>query len=180
MNRARFYVCLTSVLVCSVPSALQGAPLGTAVSYQGRLVDGGVTVCATCDFEFSLFEDAGGLMQVGATQTIVGVPVTDGLFTVELNGLDEFGPTAFIGDERYLEIAVKCPPDAGFTSLSPLQPILATPYAQALPGLRTALSGDGSVPDSWNVIGGHKDNTVAAGVGGATISGGGSSFFTIH
>jgi hypothetical protein len=82
-------------------------PLGSEFTYQGRILKEGVPVNDTCDFEFSLFADAGGVTQIGMTQTIIGVAVTDGLFTVELNSGNEFGPTAFIGDERFLEIAVK-------------------------------------------------------------------------
>jgi hypothetical protein len=106
-----------------------GAPLGSGFTYQGRVHKSGVPVNDACDFEFSLFEDAGGVTQVGATQTILGVAVVDGLFTVELNSGVEFGPNAFVGDERFLEIAVKCPPDAGFTPLSPLQKLTAAPFA---------------------------------------------------
>ena len=136
MNRARLVYWIVCALLVVLPGRVEGASLGTAVSYQGRLRDGGVTVCDTCDFEFSLFEDSVGATQVGVTQSIIGVVVVDGLFTVELNGLDEFGATAFIGDERYLEIAVKCPPDAGFTPLSPLQPLTAAPFAHLRPERR--------------------------------------------
>jgi hypothetical protein len=123
---------LLTICVCAlvaVPQVVWGAPLGSGFTYQGRVHKSGVPVNDACDFEFSLFEDAGGVTQVGATQTILGVAVVDGLFTVELNSGVEFGPNAFVGDERFLEIAVKCPPDAGFTPLSPLQKLTAAPFA---------------------------------------------------
>lgn len=44
-----------------------------------------------------------------------------------------------------------------------------------MPGLYTSPNGDVGNPDSANVIGGHPEDSVGAGVGGATISGGGTS-----
>jgi hypothetical protein len=114
--RSKAHVLSASLCVGLTACAAYGAtPLGTAFTYQGHLKQNGTPVNDTCDFEFSLFEDAGGVTQVGSTQIVVDVPVVDGLFTVELNGGGEFGPNAFNGDERFLQIAVKCPPDAGFT-----------------------------------------------------------------
>jgi hypothetical protein len=163
---------LVTSLLAGQSHAVAQVTLDSKFTYQGRILKDGVTVDDTCDFEFSLCADAGGVTQIGMTQTIIGVAVTDGLFTVELNSGNEFGPTAFIGDERFLEIAVKCPPGVSFTPLSPLQPITPAPYALALPGLRTTPSGNPDLPDRINVIGGHRDNIVDAKVSGATISGG--------
>ena len=117
-------------------------PVGTAFTYQGQLKQGGVPVGQTCDFEFRLFdaEATPSGIQVGATLTFDGVgmnpspiAVVDGLFTVAL----DFGSNAFNGDARWLQIDVCCasPCAPGFTTLSPRQPITATPYALPTRGL---------------------------------------------
>jgi trimeric autotransporter adhesin len=70
-------------------------------------------------------------------------------------------------------VDVKCAGDAAFATLSPRQPLTPTPYALALPGLRTEQSAT-----SPNIIGGAEGNTVTSGAVGASLSGGGvSSFF---
>jgi len=53
-----------------------------------------------------------------------GVSLRDGLFTVSL----DFGP-AFDGTALWLEVAVKCAADPGYTTLTPRQGLTATPNA---------------------------------------------------
>lgn len=106
------------------------AALGTAFTYQGRLTDAGGPVNATCDFQFSLFDAANGGSQVGNTQTIANVTVSSGMFTTQLNGGGEFGPTAFTGQARWLQIAARCPAGGGnFTLFDPRQPLTTAPYS---------------------------------------------------
>lgn len=100
--------------------------MGTAFTYQGVLREDGNPVNDTCDFEFSLYDNASDGAQVGTTQTKVGVQVSNGYFTIP--DLD-FGAGAFQGDARWLQIAVKCAGDANYTTLSPRQPLTAAPYA---------------------------------------------------
>jgi hypothetical protein len=104
------------------------APLVTSFTYQGRLLHDGSVVNNTCDFDFGLWDAETLGAQSGITQTISGVAVTDGYFTVELNGGGEFGVDAFDGDGRWLQIAVQCSGDAGHVSLG-RQELTATPYA---------------------------------------------------
>jgi len=87
---------------------------------------------------------------------------------VLLNEGGEFGPAAFIGEARWLQVDVQCPPDAGFTTLIPRQALTAAPLALALPNFYTEQH-----LDSPNIIGGHLDNFVSPGEVGATIGGGG-------
>jgi hypothetical protein len=142
-------------------------PLGTGFTYQGQLTRNGGPITATCDFQFSLFDAVSGGTQIGSTQTVSGVSVAAGLFTVVL----DFGNGVFTGSARWLAIAVRCPPDLVFTPLSSSrQPLTAAPYALALPGLRTEQN-----TTSPNVIGGSISNTVSVGVVGATIGGGGNT-----
>jgi hypothetical protein len=100
--------------------------MGTAFTYQGVLKKGSNPVNDTCDFEFSLYDNASGGAQIGMTQTKLGVQVSNGYFTIP--DLD-FGFEAFQGNARWLEIAVKCAGDTNYSVLSPRQRITAAPYA---------------------------------------------------
>lgn len=61
------------------------------------------------------------------------VPVTNGLFTVQLNTNGEFGTNAFNGESRWLQIGVRTNSTNNafnnFTFLAPRQPLDATPQA---------------------------------------------------
>jgi hypothetical protein len=139
---------------------------GTGFTYQGQLKDTGGPVTGLCDFQFGLWNASANGAQVGTTQTVSNVSVTNGLFTAQL----DFGSNAFTGNARWLEIAVQCSGDGGFTILSPRQALTPAPYALALPGLFTRQNAT-----SPNLIGGYNGNSVTGNAYGATISGGGSS-----
>lgn len=79
--------------------------------------------------QFSLYDALAAGTQIGSTVTKSGVTVTNGLFTTEL----DFGASPFAGEKRYLEIAVKCGVDAGYTTLAPRQQLTAVPYAVYAP-----------------------------------------------
>jgi hypothetical protein len=134
---------------------VQGTIVGTAFTYQGQLIKSGTPVSGTCDFQFGLYDAATLGNQVGITQTKL-VTVTNGLFTVQLNGGGEFGNDAFTGDARWLGIRVQCPGDPDYADLG-RQELTATPYALSLrPGAKVA----GSVPGDAVIIG---DNSAPAG-----------------
>ena len=114
------------------PAAPQAA-LGGGFTYQGQLMDDGELVNAVCDLRFKLFDSSAGGTQLGVSQTVPNVPVTDGLFTVTLNAGNEFGASAFTGEARWLEALVGCPAGGGvYYVLSPRQPVTAAPYALGL------------------------------------------------
>jgi len=94
-------------------------------TYQGRLTDGGIPANGNYDLQFALFDAADGSNQIGQTKTVSSVPVSTGIFTVTL----DFGASAFTGANRFLEISARPSGAAGFTLLTPRQPITATPYA---------------------------------------------------
>jgi hypothetical protein len=124
-------------------------PVSSAFTYQGRLEQSGIRVNDSCDFHFSLFDDPTAGSQVGSTQTVSSVPVSDGYFNVELNAANQFSNDAFNGEARYLEIEVQCSGDAGFVPLTggtPKRvPLEATPYAHSLrPGADIYGSASGS------------------------------------
>lgn len=146
-------------------------------TYQGLLKSGGEPVNANCDFLFSLWNESGagapptGGLQVGATQTVTVVSVTEGLFTVVL----DFGSDAFDGQRRYLQIAVRCPAGGGtYTPLDSRQLLWATPYALSLrPGAMIS----GTVNSGATVYGGAalsasnvSTDTNTAGLAGVSAS----------
>ncbi len=95
----------------------------TAFTYQGRFTDTNVAPSGTYQMQFTLFDGAGN--QIGATIENTGVSVANGIFTVQL----DFGATAFTGGNRSLQIAIKRPADASYTTLNPRQPITSVPSA---------------------------------------------------
>ena len=99
--------------------------LGTALNYQGRLNDGAGAASGGYDFTFTLYDATTGGGQIGSPFATNAVAVSNGLFVVAL----DFGPGAFTGDARWLEIAVRTNGGGVFTSLVPRQPLTATPYA---------------------------------------------------
>lgn len=109
------------------------APLGTAFTYQGRLLDENVAAEGLYDMQFELYDDPNAVIgnQIGSTIFLNDVEVIDGYFIAEL----DFGVAAFAGNARWLQIAVR--PGSfvkDFTTLSPLQPLTPTPYARFAAG----------------------------------------------
>jgi hypothetical protein len=105
------------------------AALGTGFTYQGQLKKNGVPVNGTCSLTFSLWDSqSNGTGQVGASQTLNGVTVVNGYFTVVLNGGNQFGASAFTGQARWLQTAVTCTGDSSPVTLS-RQQLTAAPYA---------------------------------------------------
>ena len=133
-TRNQLYFLIFAVLVMVVimwgpltagSTSAQGESFPASFSYQGQLKDGGVPVDGNYDFEFKLYDSASGGSQVGSTRQKTNVPVTDGIFTVEL----DFGPAAFEGESRWLEIQVRPAGTGSYTGLGPRQHITPTPYA---------------------------------------------------
>ncbi|MDQ7029935.1 MAG: tail fiber domain-containing protein [Ardenticatenia bacterium] len=142
------------------------AAVGTAFTYQGRLLRDGNPVSDTCDFQFSLWDASGGGNQVGSTLTKANVAVSDGLFTV--SGLD-FGGSAFQGEARWLAVSVRCPAGSGsYTALDGRVALSAAPYA--LYALGAPWSGLSGVPAGF-ADGVDDDTTYTAGTG-LSLSGG--------
>jgi hypothetical protein len=115
-------------------------------TYQGRLTDGGTPANGSFDLQFRLFDALAGGNQVGAPVIRDDVPVNNGIFSVTL----DFGANAFPGANRFLEIAVRPGASTGtFTTLSPLQPITATPYAlRSLNAVTAATAATAATADS--------------------------------
>jgi hypothetical protein len=112
------------VVPAETPAFPEG-PLGTRFIYQGKLQQDNNPVSDTCDLSFTLYDAAHDGNQVGSPVTRTNVLIGEGLFSVAL----DFGSDAFLGESRFMEIAVKCTGDAAFVVLDPRQVIAATPYA---------------------------------------------------
>jgi hypothetical protein len=114
---------------------VEGAPLGSEFTYQGRLEQNGVPVTGSSTLRFSLWDASSGGTQIGTSQLLAGVPVADGLFTVMLDGAAQFGAAAWNGDARWLQVEVCTDPAcASSTVLSPRQAVTAAPYARHAAG----------------------------------------------
>lgn len=146
-----FALSVVAMIACG-RSAVAQTPVGSELTYQGRLSLGGTPLNDSADFEFTLWDsDIGGNM-IGSVVAAGGVPVVDGVFTVEI----DFGVMAFNGDARWLEIHVRSPSGSGaFTALSPRQLLTAAPYALRVPGIdgHSLDAADGAPQDAVFVSG---------------------------
>ena len=117
---------LSPLLVAAllVTDQVNAAPIGSAFTYQGVLAASGVAANGSFNFEFWLY-DAPVSGNAAGPVALSGVPVTNGLFTVDL----DFGPGAFDGSARWLEIRVQGAGDPGFTTLAPRTQVRTSPYA---------------------------------------------------
>lgn len=135
------FLAMSTGLVLGQPASPDeaAADIGAAFTFQGVLEEGDEPLDGACQMHFSLWDGDVDGAQIGSTQVMTDVMVSEGLFTVELNGEGNFGSTAFSGGSRWLEVGVQCAEDeaAPFSILRPRQPLTAVPYAHGLrPGAR--------------------------------------------
>ncbi len=134
-NKSRIFIIVLLVLALSGMATAGAAapdgpdaPVGSAFTYQGRLIDGGVPANGAYDMLFRLYDAATGGAQVGATMLAPDVPVSGGYFTTELGFIPGFD-----GNARWLEVQVRPGASTGsYTPLTPRTPMTAMPYAQSL------------------------------------------------
>jgi hypothetical protein len=118
-----FAVLLSSTTRASITAQ---TPVGTAFSYQGRLSEAGSATNGLYDFQFTLYGASSGGSAIGASVEQGDVAVSGGVFTV----LIDFGASAFNGDARWLEVAVRPGASGGaYTTISPRQRLSPTPYS---------------------------------------------------
>ena len=142
-SKAHRCACRYSALALLLLSVINDLPSsfaqGTGFTYQGRLNDGGNPANGTYDLRFTVYDLS------GAFGTVIAGPITNsatavsnGLFTVTL----DFGAGVFTGASRWLEIGVKTNGSTNaFFTLSPRQPMTATPYAITAANLTGTISG---------------------------------------
>ena len=133
LHRQKSMKCLkTFGILAVIASVFQAADLspvfaqGTIFMYQGRLQEQGRPATGSYEFQFRLhdsLENPNGLIAGPVTTSLTAVD--NGIFTIPI----DFGPSAFTGGMRFLEIAVRTNGLANFTTLAPRQPILPAPYA---------------------------------------------------
>lgn len=143
-------------LVGVKPAAAEQA--GTAFTYQGKLEQSDIPATTNCTFQFSLYDavTAGNLLS--GPISLSGVSVNEGLFTVRL----DFGAGVFEGNKKWLQIAVQCDGDGGFTTLAPRQELTAVPYALFSMGGAGGGSGQWSTtPDGIHYLGNVGVGTAA-------------------
>lgn len=101
--------------------AVQAAP-PTVFTYQGQLKHQGVPVSGEARFAFTLWDAEVEGREV-ADPVQARLTIVDGLFTAPL----DFGPEAFNGEPRWLEIRVETAEGGGM--LTPRQPVTPAPIA---------------------------------------------------
>jgi hypothetical protein len=137
---------LTGCFMLGNGQVAKAAPLGTAFTYQGRLLDANDVADRSYDFRFRIYNADSGGSQVGADVNVPNVDVIDGYFMAEL----DFG-NIFDSNAVWLDIGVR--PGAlgdpnAYTTLSPRQLVTPAPYALY------ALNGGGTVwqPSGSNIF----------------------------
>lgn len=123
----------TSCLVALVGWTTAAPPVGGTFTYQGSLTDAGVPANGPYDFVFTVFDAEVGGTQQAPSVTINDLPVTNGLFTAELNFL-----SIDYLQGIWLEIAVRPGPSTDpHTTLSGRTYIHPTPAAMLAINART-------------------------------------------
>jgi len=149
-------VYLVAVLITTTAGALPAAPLGTAITYQGLLTDGGAPVNGTVDLRVGLFADPTGGSPL-ETSTVDDVAVSEGRVTAVIDFGDEWE-----GNARWLEIEVRDGASTGaYAVLAERQELLATPMGLYATDAETAATAD------------HAATTVSS----ATLDGHDGDFF---
>jgi len=157
---------LAVTLILSVAGVSWADAVGTAFTYQGQLKEAGSPANGTYDFRFQLLDHPEYGYPVGDPEEILGEEVTNGLFTVAL----DFGDV-FDGDALWLEVKVRTAGAGSYETLTPRQPLTATPYAlYALDAPGTG--GEGNTLDqAYDQGGAGAGRTVTADAGAVQILG---------
>jgi hypothetical protein len=130
---------LPAIAFAGLLSIIGSPAQGTAFTYQGSLSDSAHPANGAYDFQFTVYDDATNGSSVSPTITNLATPVSNGLFTLNL----DFGGGVFTGPARWLQIGVRT--NGSISSFSPLNPRQAlTPAPYAI----TASTITGSVPAS--------------------------------
>ena len=87
-------------------------PLDSAITYQGVLKQNGQPLNGECSLAFRLYDSEAAGTQVGEAFTVTR-DIQSGLINESL----DFGPEAFDGISRWLEIKAKCGSDPSFTTI---------------------------------------------------------------
>jgi hypothetical protein len=114
-------------------------PLGTAFTYQGRLIDANEPADGLYDLQFTLYDAITEGVVLGSAVVKPDMDVKDGYFTVEL----DFG-SVFDGNNRWLQIGIRpgaLSDPSAYTVLTGRQKVTPAPYA-----LYAKTAGSSSLP----------------------------------
>ena len=137
------------------------AAIGTAFTYQGRLLDSGVPATGTYDLHFTLYDASSAGTQIGPLVTKEDVQVSDGYFTTLL----DFG-NVFNGTALFMQIEVRPGSSTGsYTALSPRVNLTAAPFAHYALN-NWGLTGNGGL-NSSHYLGTRDNMTLTLGVNGS-------------
>ena len=121
MKHYHYSITLSILVALTLTPGLQaaGAPLGTAFTYQGRLLTSyGAGVNGSNDMQFGLYTNSSGSSLVGSLITNAAVAFSNGLFTTTL----DFGAGVFDGTTYWLEVGLRAGGSGtNFSLLSPRQ-----------------------------------------------------------
>lgn len=155
-----------TALILGLAASVASAQAPDSLSFQGRLTAaGGNPIFASgLNITFALYKSGTKVWQ--ETQS---VDVENGIFNVLLGKVTPLDTVRF---NTPIDLGIKVDEDLEMT---PRTPLAGAAYAKALPGLYTFFLDDGAGNESYNVIGGARNNTVSSGTTGATIGGGGGT-----
>ncbi len=154
------HISLLSTLALTAAAHAQS----TSFTYQGRLKNGTAAASGAHDMRFKLFDAATGGTQVGSTQCLNNVALTEGLFSATI----DFGPQFLTTAQRFLEIDVRadfgspCTDVFGYVTLT-RQLMTPAPRATAATVANALAAPDGSPATALMV-----DNSGNIGVGTTT------------
>lgn len=129
---------------------------GSSFAYQGRLASSGQNYTGAADFVFTVYDSQQGGNVVGVPVTMVGVPVTAGVFSVQIPA----DPSMFVNaPDRYLDVQVRTPADGEtYTNITPRQRTGQVPAAMVATVAQSAQSAQ-TVP--WSGISGVPESVTA-------------------
>jgi hypothetical protein len=122
LSIATLVVCVGLIAAITPSSAFAQT---STFTFQGKLSESGIAANGNYQMKFSLFDQASNGNQIGSTVSNPSVNVFNGIFTVNL----DFGPTAFSGPPRYLQVEIFSASANAFLAMNPRQPISSAPYA---------------------------------------------------
>ncbi len=120
---------ITKAVLCAFCATMLTTTIASAepFTYQGALSDASAPANGTYDFRFTLHSAQSGGSQIGSTVVLGDVPVTNGVFSVDL----DFGDDLFQTTTRWLEIRLRDGDSTGsYTTLTPRTAINPAPVAQ--------------------------------------------------
>jgi len=127
--RTALRLSLAVLLAAAIAVPAAAAPIGSAFTYQGYLLDNGVAPTGAYDLRFSLWDDPSAGSQWGGTLTLEDQSVVAGVFNVEL----DFGVLAlYFAETRWLQVEVRPGASTGSFTALPRQHLTPAPWALGL------------------------------------------------